>query len=311
MSIEDYKKLPLEQLRNEYGKCLVKQQYRQATVNTSRTDAFYIWRNGSRELFWQAVEADDKTAENILLGILAEKSSVDPRKNISGYMFHLRLFRSFLDIKPAEAVPVAVPEKRKINMDSSVPEPSPAQVQHYLDLWDSLENYHLQEDALDRLFFELAPGNEDITDILLKASTLNDFYSTNIFSIFPVAKHIQSLRIDGRLKDGDASLVGDIQHLTINGAEKNFYSFATKYCSHHNPLEYPIYDSYVDRVLRYFRDRDGFAEFKNEELKDYVRFKELLIQFREFYRLQGYDLKQIDKYIWQLGKDYFPKSYGK
>ena len=113
------------------------------------------------------------------------------------------------------------------------------------------------------------------------------------------------------LKAGDTTLVGDIQHLTINGVEKNFYSFATKYCSHHNPLEYPIYDSYVDRVLRHYRDQDGFAEFKNEELKDYARFKELLIQFREFYGLQEYDLKQIDKYIWQLGKDYFPKNYGK
>lgn len=68
---------------------------------------------------------------------------------------------------------------------------------------------------------------------------------------------------------------------------------------------------YVDRVLRHYRDQDGFAEFKNEELKDYARFKELLIQFREFYGLQEYDLKQIDKYIWQLGKDYFPKNYGK
>lgn len=311
MNIEEYKKLPLEQLRDEYGNCLIKQKYREATVNTSRTDAFYIWRNGSRGLFWQAVEADDKTAENILLGILAKKSSVDPRRNISGYMFHLRLFRSFLNIKPAEIAPAAVPEKRMTNTDSSVPKPSPAQVKHYLDLWDSLENYHLQEDALDRLFFKLAPGNEDVTDILLKASTLNDFYSTNIFSIFPVAKHIQSLHIDERLKAGDTTLVGDIQHLTINGVEKNFYSFATKYCSHHNPLEYPIYDSYVDRVLRHYRDQDGFAEFKNEELKDYARFKELLIQFREFYGLQEYDLKQIDKYIWQLGKDYFPKNYGK
>lgn len=106
--------------------------------------------------------------------------------------------------------------------ESSVPKPSPAQVKHYLDLWDSLENNHLQEDALNRLFFKLAPGNEDVTDILLKASTLNDFYSTNIFSIFPVAKHIQSLHIDERLKAGDTTLVGDIQHLTINGVEKNF-----------------------------------------------------------------------------------------
>lgn len=31
---------------------------------------------------------------------------------------------------------------------------------------------------------------------------------------------------------GDASLVNDIAHVTINGVEKTFYSFASKYCSH-------------------------------------------------------------------------------
>ena len=93
--------------------------------------------------------------------------------------------------------------------------------------------------------------------------------------------------------------------------KRSFYSFATKYCSHHNPLDYPIYDSYVDEMLRYFRNRDNFSDFQNDELKDYVRFKDILIDFRGFYDLDTYNLKQIDQYVWQLGKDYFPKNYGK
>ncbi len=71
------------------------------------------------------------------------------------------------------------------------------------------------------------------------------------------------------------------------------------------------YDSYVEKVLCFYRDRDGFAQFKREALKDYVSFKGALIDFRAFYGLGRYDLKQIDKYIWQLGKEYFPKTYGK
>ena len=106
-------------------------------------------------------------------------------------------------------------------------------------------------------------------------------------------------------------MVGDIQRVVINDAEINFYSFATKYCSHHNPLEYPIYDSYVEKVLKYFRDLDGFAEFKNVDLKNYIRFKGILIDFRRFYHLEQFNLKEIDKYIWQLGKTYFPKNFGK
>ena len=115
--------------------------------------------------------------------------------------------------------------------------------------------------------------------------------------------------VDARLKAGDVTLVRDIQKVTINGVEKNFYSFATKYCSHHNPLEYPIYDSYVEKVLKHFRDRDGFSKFSNDDLKDYIRFKGTLVDFGKFYGLDQYNLKQIDKYIWQLGKRYFPKKY--
>ena len=73
----------------------------------------------------------------------------------------------------------------------------------------------------------------------------------------------------------------------------------------------PIYDSYVDKVLCFFRDRDGFAIFRTEDLKDYLRFKSTLVDFRKVYGLEEYNLKEIDKYIWQLGKEYFPKNYGK
>lgn len=52
-----------------------------------------------------------------------------------------------------------------------------------------MENYRNQEEALDRLFQDYAPGNKDIRDILLKAAALNAFYSTNIFSLYPVAEH--------------------------------------------------------------------------------------------------------------------------
>ena len=193
----------------------------------------------------------------------------------------------------------------------NVPHPSSEQVEHYLRAWDELENYHLQEEALDKLFFTLCPENLDMSDILLKVAALNDFYSTNIFSVYPVAKHILSLNIDERLMTGDVALVSDIQKVTINGVEKNFYSFTTKYCSHHRPLDYPIYDSYVEKVLCYFRDRDKFASFKTTELKDYAKFKGTLIDFRSFYGLDQYNLKEIDKYMWQLGKEYFPKNYGK
>lgn len=191
-----------------------------------------------------------------------------------------------------------------------IPTPSIEQVEYYLQAWNKLENYRLQEDALDKLFLELCTKNIEISDILLKVVALNDFYSTNIFSVYPVAKHILSLDIDSRLNSGDITLVSDLQKVIIGGTVKNFYSFSTKYCSHHKPLDFPIYDSYVEKVLCYFRDRDGFSNFKTFELKDYKKFKHTLVEFKYFYGLDKYDLKKIDRYMWQLGKDYFPKNYG-
>ena len=159
------------------------------------------------------------------------------------------------------------------------------------------------------MFHQLVPDNDEIDKLLLKASTPNDFYSTNIFSIFPVAKHILDLKIDDRLKKGDADLVSEIADVEISGKKKHFYSFATKYCSHHNSNDYPIYDSYVEKVLMYYKKENKFAKFKLDDLKDYATYKNILIQFANFYGIAEYGLKDLDRYLWQLGKEYFPKTY--
>ncbi|MDO4962834.1 MAG: hypothetical protein Q4E75_01865 [bacterium] len=191
----------------------------------------------------------------------------------------------------------------------NIPRPCKSEVEKYLNRWDSLENYVLQESSLYKLFHKTYPNNNDINDILIKASSLNDFYSTNIFSIFPVAKHILELDIDKRLKSGDTTLVNDIANVTIGGINKHFYSFATKYCSHHNADDFPIYDSFVEKVLLHFKKIDKFEQFNSSDLKDYSKFKNILISFKNFYNIDKYGLKDIDRYLWQLGKEYFPKKY--
>ena len=188
-------------------------------------------------------------------------------------------------------------------------QPTIEEVKKYLELWDTLENYVLQEELLDKLFFQTYPFNEEISEILIKSAALNDFYSTNIFSIFPVAKHIHSLKIDKRLKAKDPNLVNDIALVDMNGKTRNFYSFATKYCSHHDPINYPIYDIYVEKVLITLNKRDEFSKLGKKDLKDYKKFKEIIMDFRKYYGLDGFNLKQIDRYIWQLGKEFFPRKY--
>ena len=190
-----------------------------------------------------------------------------------------------------------------------IPNPCEEQVKHWLKQWEKLEDYVAQEKAINNLFNSQYRPNNSLENILVKCSVLNDFYSTNIFKIYPVAKHIYGLKIDDRLVKGDPTLVDDISKLQIGKKNKNFYSFASKYCSHHNQVEYPIYDSYVHKVLWYFRRVDNFDEFEENDLKNYVKFKNILIKFKEFYKLGKFSLKELDRYLWLSGKKYFPKSY--
>jgi len=144
---------------------------------------------------------------------------------------------------------------------------------------------------------------------MLKVSVLNDFYSTNIFDTYTVAKHILSHDIDIHLHNRNYEIVNIIAATTINGKAKNFYSFASKYCSHHNPETFPIYDSFVDKMLQHYRRSDQFCCFEQGDLKNYSMFIEIIRKFKGFYELEEFSLRQIDIFLWLAGKEFFPKSY--
>ena len=187
--------------------------------------------------------------------------------------------------------------------------PSVKDAEWFINYWNELPSYSDQEKALDKLFMNICKRNDNIEDVLIKCSSLNDFYSTNIFDIHTVAQHILSLNIDERLKDGDLSLVGDIAHVEVNGKDHFFYSFATKYCSHHQPARYAIYDSYVEKVLLSMNKRKHFANFNREDLKDYETYISVIRAYQQTFGLMNYNIKQLDQYLWQLGKWYF-NQYG-
>jgi len=187
--------------------------------------------------------------------------------------------------------------------------PSPDLITEYLGKWEQLEKYQLQETSLGLLFHTLCPENNQIEYVLLKVSALNDFYSTNIFDTISVAKHILKKNIDTRLEADDHSLVNDIARISIKGTAKNFYSFASKYCSHHKPDSFPIFDSFVERMLLYYKSADAFSGFDKGDLKNYNRFVEVIKRFQSFYNLEKFTLRQLDIFLWLAGKDTFPTNY--
>jgi len=188
--------------------------------------------------------------------------------------------------------------------------PNPRVVSGYLQQWEQLENYRLQEQSLSLLFKELCPANEVLEHILLKVSALNDFYSTNIFDTYSVAKHILSMKIDQRLQSGDLSLVNELAKVILREKPRNFYSFASKYCSHHFPEKFPIYDSFVEKMLVHYDHADRFSRFHKADLKHYELFVKVIKDFQSHYGLGRFTLRQIDIFLWLAGKDSFPRNYG-
>ena len=186
-----------------------------------------------------------------------------------------------------------------------IPTPCKEQVEKYLKKWDENETISLHSSSLKLLFEDLFPENKKKEHILIKVNTLNDFYSAGVLykEIIPLTEHIYEIDdIDERLKIGDATLVNEIKNAKD---VRKVYSFATKYCSHHNPEAFPIVDSYVKKVLKHFRDENPSFNFKNNELDDYEEFIKILEKFKEEHGLNEYGFKELDIYLWQLGKDYF------
>ena len=182
-------------------------------------------------------------------------------------------------------------------------------VKNYLKMWDTLENYTLQERSLNLLFNKLCPENKCIEHVLLKVSALNDFYSTNIFDTFTVAKHILNNNIDDDLRTNNYAIVNKIANVSIKNKKKNFYSFASKYCSHHKPEIYPIYDYFVEKMLIHYKKVDKFKIFRKEDLKHYHKFIKIIEAFKEFYGLDNFSLRELDIFLWLVGKECFPKKY--
>ena len=141
--------------------------------------------------------------------------------------------------------------------------------------------------------------------MLLKVLVLNKLYNTRIndVDVPRLAMHIVDLGVDEPIKQGDPSVVWSM--FMCDGLRK-YYSFATKFCSWHNPESYPIYDGYAEECLWAYRKRpanqEGFAQFRRQDCWYYDKYKKVVSAFRTHYKLDHFTFKEIDKFLWQTGE---------
>lgn len=187
-------------------------------------------------------------------------------------------------------------------------------IKKYIEKWDNTDEYTITEKALQTLFLNKRNNHLSSDDLMIKCSVLNDFYGTNIFKVYYVVLHYLTVaNLAKRLEAGDISLVDDLRKINVPQKDNygkivgkrtiDYYSFATKFCSHHNLKAFPIYDSNVEYALKTFRDTDHRIQFVNRDLRDYKKFVDIIKTFRKVYELEQYNFKDIDRYLWQLGKE--------
>ena len=163
------------------------------------------------------------------------------------------------------------------------------------------EEYWLAEDALGQLRAQF-PLNSDVRHVLLKVLVLNKLYGTMIrdIEVETVAKHIVGLGIDSLLTQGSVqavALITDCPNLT-----RQYLSFASKFCSWHNPAAYPIYDANVRECLSSYQKQDSFAQFRNkDDLYYYQKLFDAVLAFRGHYGLNAVSFKQLDKFMYRVG----------
>ena len=183
-----------------------------------------------------------------------------------------------------------------------LPRPTPTLVSEECNAFDGDPSNRLTEDALG-LLLKSFPANSDPAEVLLKVTVLNQLYRTMIFDVETVTRHIIAQGLDPLIADGRLEAVDQIAKVSFDGKTRHNFSFATKYCNWHNPTAYAIYDSNALASLVQYRNQDFFATFDDDDtLKCSTNFQAIVIAFREYYGLGEFSLKQLDKYLWRVGR---------
>ncbi len=254
------KALPYDALRSLYKNFLHSQNISQLTINTAYTDTFYLWRKGSKDLFWNAVTDTDfeDTAKNELIKALSENSTGNAKSLVSGYMSHLRRFRIFLD---ADITLKPLPKQEKItNTEQKYLPITEENIEEQHKFVGASSNYG-KEGLIIHDVLNAFPLHNDLNTIAMKIAVIDVTNSTHLsqykskLSLYDLAKLILEIpNFDKRLEKGDPELVNIIAR---NIGAVNMFSFASKYCTYHNVEvygrdDYSIFDGIVKNTLPYY-----------------------------------------------------------
>lgn len=299
MKISKMKELSFEELRALYKFFLQSQDFAKSTVNTSYSDSFYLWKKGSKDLFWNVVTSTDfeSVAKEALLKALSENSTGNVNSLVNSYLSHLRRFRLFLSsdgkMTPVENKKQITEKPTHMSREIII---NKMYVGGYLSEGDNIGheiiNLYKADDGKNYIYLnsqgtiELSHGNNRITVLLVRK------FASKIYKILAKAEGITILdfansklpreeRYKGQvalgLTYGGVSLVDLFNENSFRGSledEKNAYTtfIADKVIKPKKQMYITDDESVSDGMTFFIRTNKGFGkqtlrEFYNESEK--------------------------------------------
>jgi len=159
-------------------------------------------------------------------------------------------------------------------------------------VYGRLPGWRLIDRTLQRLC-DAVPGFDE-EGCMLKSVVINSLYSTQVWAIVRMARHVATLGIE-HWTAGEVVLVERIA--AMPGADRRFHSFAAKFCHFFIDCErYPIYDEAARETLQLHLG----SLYRTSDEHPYQTFVENFSLFRNRIGVE-FKSRDIDRYLWITG----------
>jgi len=174
------------------------------------------------------------------------------------------------------------------------------------------EGGNLLNESLGKLF-KVFDDSSNTHEVSIKVAALNHLYSTGINYITPVVdkivENIPQNHGDNLSEDDYRELVDNIatvSWVSQSSGKKHQrcnLSFASKYVHFLSNRRIPIYDSYIWILISGYIYQNGEKQISFSPPVNYVNFYSRFLQFKSSYSLGHFSNYDLDKFLWQYGKN--------
>lgn len=115
------------------------------------------------------------------------------------------------------------------------------------------QEYLERQEQVRQLFEENRVNQNQMYHVLLKIRAIDNLYGTNTHNKNDLAERISHIHdIDDRLREGDITLIHDIADLMHNNGQEitdEQFTFASRFCTLHQPELFPLYDALMAKTI--------------------------------------------------------------